>query len=75
MVIGVSDTGAGIEGQDLDQIFDPFFTTKSLAERPGTGLGLATVDGIVTGAGGHITVESELGRGTRFCVYLPITAR
>ncbi|MBS1791740.1 MAG: PAS domain S-box protein [Acidobacteria bacterium] len=69
VVITVTDTGVGISPENLDRIFDPFFTTKEPGQ--GTGLGLATVQGIATAHGGFITVESELGFGTKFSVYLP----
>ncbi|HTQ30494.1 MAG TPA: PAS domain S-box protein [Opitutaceae bacterium] len=68
-VLTVEDTGAGIPPELLDQIFDPFFTTKE--EGKGTGLGLSTVRGIVKGHDGFLTVESEVGRGTVFRIYLP----
>jgi CheY-like chemotaxis protein len=65
----IADTGMGIPPQNIDKIFDPFFTTKALGH--GTGLGLSSVIGIVKSHGGFMTVESEIGRGTTFKVYLP----
>lgn len=65
--IEVADTGTGIPEDVLDHIFDPFFTTK----KDGTGLGLATVHRIVEGSGGHLAVESAVGRGTTFRIRLP----
>jgi two-component system cell cycle sensor histidine kinase/response regulator CckA len=66
----VSDTGSGIAPEVLEHIFEPFFTTKKLGQ--GTGLGLAMVYGIVQRAGGHVAIETEVGRGTTFLVYLPL---
>ena len=67
--IEISDTGTGIEKEDLKRIFDPFFTTKDPDK--GTGLGLSVSLSIVESMGGEIKVESELGKGTKFEVYLP----
>jgi PAS domain S-box-containing protein len=68
-VITISDEGHGIAAEDLDRLFEPFFTTKDAAH--GTGLGLSTVYGIVTQHGGVMTVDTTLGKGTEFSVYLP----
>ena len=69
VVLQVADSGTGINPEDLERIFDPFFTTKDVGH--GTGLGLATVYGITQRHEGFVHVDSALGQGTTFAVYLP----
>ena len=71
LLIAVEDNGAGIPTEDLDRIFEPYYTTKDPGE--GTGLGLAIIHGIVQDYGGHIEVKSQVGKGTIFHVYLPVS--
>jgi signal transduction histidine kinase/ActR/RegA family two-component response regulator len=72
-VVEVRDTGCGMDADTMARIFEPFFTTKPIGQ--GTGMGLALVHGVVTGAGGAITVESKVAWGATFRVYLPRSDR
>lgn len=69
VIVEVQDTGVGIPGELLNRVFEPFFTTKAAGK--GTGLGLSQVFGFVKQSGGHVKLESEVGRGTTVRLYLP----
>jgi CheY-like chemotaxis protein len=73
-VLIVSDTGMGIPAESIGKIFEPFYTKKTMG-RSGTGLGLAIVWGTVKDHGGYIDVQTEIGEGTTFTLYLPVTRK
>ncbi|HEX6125430.1 MAG TPA: ATP-binding protein [Pyrinomonadaceae bacterium] len=73
IAIEIEDTGIGIPTEDLSKVFEPFFTTKEVGK--GTGLGLAVCYGIITDHGGRLSVRSNVGKGTTFTIFLPITEK
>lgn len=73
LLLEISDTGVGMDKNTVDSVFEPFFTTKE--KEKGTGLGMATVFGIIKQFGGEIRVYSVVGEGTRFAIYLPVVEK
>ncbi len=69
VALSVSDTGTGMAATTVEKVFEPFFTTKPVGQ--GTGLGLSMIYGFAQQSGGHVRIDSELGRGTTVCLYLP----
>ncbi|MBU1569174.1 MAG: two-component sensor histidine kinase, partial [Proteobacteria bacterium] len=70
--ITVGDTGSGISPENMEKIFDPFFTTKVVGK--GTGLGLSITYSAIKGLGGDISVQSTIGKGTQFNIFLPFSS-
>jgi two-component system, NtrC family, sensor kinase len=73
LAIEIEDTGVGIPTEDMSKVFEPFFTTKEVGK--GTGLGLAVCYGIITDHGGRLSVRSNVGRGSTFTIFLPVTGK
>jgi signal transduction histidine kinase len=71
VILEIKDSGKGMSHEEISRIFEPFFTTKTTGSSPGTGLGLSTVHTIAARHGLGITVESNVGEGTRFRIVLP----
>jgi CheY-like chemotaxis protein len=71
IAVSVADTGTGLAPEDMDRIFEPFFTTKEVGK--GTGLGLSQVIGFAKQSGGDVVVESVVGKGSKFAIYLPLS--
>jgi CheY-like chemotaxis protein len=74
VTLTVTDTGIGISPEDIERIFEPFYTKKTMG-RSGTGLGMAVVWGTVKDHNGHIDVQSDLGEGSTFTLYFPVTRK